>query len=557
MLKFDESKAGKDAPESFKLFSFSITSDYPESDSPHRNVPQAILEQMHELHMQSLKGNVQIIKKLERLIERYPRVPALYNYLSMAYKAHGNSVKFNKLNDLLIKQFPDYPVSRINKATDHIIKREFDAAQAVLGHDMTLNAFLPNRQIYHVSEVVQFYETVVRFFIRKHEFDVADSHLKMLKEVSEKFNNINKERIQQLETEKADEIEAIKDAIFDKYDVQAVQKKWVEARTEAPVFTHPEINWLYENDLGISQDKIEQLLALPRPTLIQDLEKVLDDAMARLDYFEGTDWAENTHNFSLHALFLLAELRATESLVPALNIIRQDDEWAYFWYSDALTEILPILFYKMLGDDLSILKPYLLEPNNDYAQRGVVTSAVAILAHHHPEKRQACIDFLEDILTDFYDNRGQYEDIIDIDLNESIVSDLMNLKSRDSWPLIEKLYKSSLISDEICGNLAEIEAELLSEEKPPFYFNTIPNIFETYAKIKAWNEPASEEEHKALLARIEEHKQEIKEKECEIKETKAQIAQLLGKPQANTPKVGRNDACPCGSGKKYKKCHGA
>jgi hypothetical protein len=25
----------------------------------------------------------------------------------------------------------------------------------------------------------------------------------------------------------------------------------------------------------------------------------------------------------------------------------------------------------------------------------------------------------------------------------------------------------------------------------------------------------------------------------------------------NSPKVGRNDPCPCGSGKKYKKCHGA
>jgi preprotein translocase subunit SecA len=24
-----------------------------------------------------------------------------------------------------------------------------------------------------------------------------------------------------------------------------------------------------------------------------------------------------------------------------------------------------------------------------------------------------------------------------------------------------------------------------------------------------------------------------------------------------TPKLGRNDPCPCGSGKKYKKCHGA
>ncbi len=28
------------------------------------------------------------------------------------------------------------------------------------------------------------------------------------------------------------------------------------------------------------------------------------------------------------------------------------------------------------------------------------------------------------------------------------------------------------------------------------------------------------------------------------------------KPISNQPKVGRNDACPCGSGKKYKKCHG-
>jgi preprotein translocase subunit SecA len=28
-------------------------------------------------------------------------------------------------------------------------------------------------------------------------------------------------------------------------------------------------------------------------------------------------------------------------------------------------------------------------------------------------------------------------------------------------------------------------------------------------------------------------------------------------PVSKGPKVGRNDLCPCGSGKKYKKCHGA
>ena len=40
----------------------------------------------------------------------------------------------------------------------------------------------------------------------------------------------------------------------------------------------------------------------------------------------------------------------------------------------------------------------------------------------------------------------------------------------------------------------------------------------------------------------------------------AQHSPTAGPPttvRRQTPKVGRNDPCPCGSGKKYKKCHGA
>jgi preprotein translocase subunit SecA len=37
-----------------------------------------------------------------------------------------------------------------------------------------------------------------------------------------------------------------------------------------------------------------------------------------------------------------------------------------------------------------------------------------------------------------------------------------------------------------------------------------------------------------------------------------QRAQPMFQPmQSNEPRVGRNDPCPCGSGKKYKKCHGS
>jgi preprotein translocase subunit SecA len=31
---------------------------------------------------------------------------------------------------------------------------------------------------------------------------------------------------------------------------------------------------------------------------------------------------------------------------------------------------------------------------------------------------------------------------------------------------------------------------------------------------------------------------------------------MMNKIMNTAPKVGRNDACPCGSGKKYKHCHG-
>ena len=48
------------------------------------------------------------------------------------------------------------------------------------------------------------------------------------------------------------------------------------------------------------------------------------------------------------------------------------------------------------------------------------------------------------------------------------------------------------------------------------------------------------------------------------KQRELAAAQMAGGSTASQPsqrrtgeKVGRNDPCPCGSGKKYKKCHGA
>lgn len=45
----------------------------------------------------------------------------------------------------------------------------------------------------------------------------------------------------------------------------------------------------------------------------------------------------------------------------------------------------------------------------------------------------------------------------------------------------------------------------------------------------------------------------LKEEEARKRAQKS-LQSRLQKPLMNTPKVGRNEPCPCGSGKKYKKC---
>jgi preprotein translocase subunit SecA len=45
--------------------------------------------------------------------------------------------------------------------------------------------------------------------------------------------------------------------------------------------------------------------------------------------------------------------------------------------------------------------------------------------------------------------------------------------------------------------------------------------------------------------------------EMEPQESRGGVAVVEQRVLSDDEKVGRNDPCPCGSGKKYKRCHGA
>ena len=70
---------------------------------------------------------------------------------------------------------------------------------------------------------------------------------------------------------------------------------------------------------------------------------------------------------------------------------------------------------------------------------------------------------------------------------------------------------------------------------------------------------AREREIKVVEGRLRSQHERLRlwEAELETRERRIELATKLGpRPTVAKPKVGRNERCPCGSGLKYKHCHG-
>ncbi len=120
-------------------------------------------------------------------------------------------------------------------------------------------------------------------------------------------------------------------------------------------------------------------------------------------------------------------------------------------------------------------------------------------------------------------------------------------------PLIEykaeafKLFEDLMVSvkTEICRNIFLSASSLMAFQN---FLRKLPQRT-THAEVSAFSSgggaapaPASPEERKKASAMMDEVTEEV--------------AQAVAKPVRMGPKVGRNDPCPCGSGKKYKQCCG-
>lgn len=476
-----------------------------------------------------------LIRKLEKLSKENPNLPQLKNYMSVAYNKLGNFVKSLEINSQLLIDFPDYLHARLNAANHYIHQGEPDCALEYLGKNLDLKELCPNRSEFHFSEVQAYYYTTVLYAIAKRDLPLAENRFLFYKSIDE-----DNPRIEELE----ERIDNLKFYLgFDDYDEDChdfsgliENEPPVTDRINSPVFHHQQIHQLYQLGFKNGKSVLDEILALPRETVIQDLEMVLQDGIERYPYFLDKDWSVFTHSFALHAMFLLMELKATESLMPVLNFLQYDEEFLEFYIGDFLTEDVWQCVCVLGKDQVDLLKEFLKKPGVYTFAKSAVSQAliqITILENHRTNEIEKVYS---EILT-FFINAKAEDNVIDPTFLGLVIGDIGDIKLKGLYLLIENLYDLGYIDYSLEGD------------------------FENFKKNHNQHEIVTPEYSIKSLSVIYSQADFCEESETVKNKGGNSFNSITNEPKVihlpvSSVKVNRNDPCPCGSGKKYKKCCG-
>jgi hypothetical protein len=323
---------------------------------------------------------------------------------------------------------------------------------------------------------------------------------------------------------------------------------------ELPKFNHPEVIAFYEHDLSIPKDKVAAILELPRATLVQDMETILKDSIERLHFFKDYPDENKWWELPKHAMFVLMELGAEEALPAVLEVLKQNDDYNWFWLSDFSTESFWEVIYHLGGNRLEELKPLVLT-KGEWVNRIVPITAVTQIGLHQKERREEVLEWFRTICDAFLAMENEDPDL-DEEVIASLIVDLINLRAVEFLPQIRLFSKRDLIFEGIAGDLASIEKDIQDPKYRRDRRKIQTSIYKRYEEMLSWYGYAMkyDEEYQ--------RKEEAKWKQpaefsssysptapnSSYSPSKVETVKREGK------KVGRNDPCTCGSGKKYKKC---
>jgi hypothetical protein len=475
------------------------------------------------------------IEKLKSDIEKYPEVPQLKQQLFASYQIQKMPEDAKKCADWIYKEHPTYLFGLINKALEKYYEQDYTAMLDYIGRELSLKKLYPEREEFHVDEIMN-YLCVCAMYTNATEADniEKDKIMDLMYEIDSESSIIKKTEGAIIHFNLTHGLRRLKD--FEKYEKKPSTTfiQSIPISDGAPIFENKIFEELYKSNCEIEYQILKDIIALPANIITASCQKIIDDSIARYYYFLKEDEKKGGYShFIIHVLFLLGETKNPANLPLVLQILRQAESYCEFFISELLTSDVWWVIYNLTDGNEKLLTDFLKEPSRYQFCKAVVIDSLEQLAIKQPEKESYVIEEAINLLK-FFLLYKEDENILDTYIVSNLIGLLVNFDAEEHYALIKTMYENELVSISSIGTYNELMRMKAEYNK---IINELPvgSIYELYDEIVENKYENDVDEGDGFFTDYE-----------NIEES------LL--PIRTEPKIGRNDSCPCGSGKKFKKC---
>jgi predicted Zn-dependent protease len=168
-LERDSHRPLRRGPQAVREFGFEITDEPMEDDA----FPDDIADQADELFADSIDHPDRGIPRLEELVEKYPEIPTLKNWLSTAYTRAGRKDDAERVVRRTFSEHPDYLFARIAYAQLCLDSGRQAEVPALFNGKTELNHVLTDRNLFHITEFTAFYFVIAKHALMTGDFQTA------------------------------------------------------------------------------------------------------------------------------------------------------------------------------------------------------------------------------------------------------------------------------------------------------------------------------------------------------------------------------------------------
>jgi hypothetical protein len=261
---------------------------------------------------------------------------------------------------------------------------------------------------------------------------------------------------------------------------------------------------------------------------------------------DGRVWSEGTEDALFFIFHLLAEKQETRAF-PALCRLVRDSEAVELILSDAITETLAQILISIFDGNAALLKAVIEDATADEFVREAAFEALA----WHCRMGAISDDDMRAYLLHLHEHMRPQDDTV---VWLGWVNAVSSLGYEDLAPQAERLVDEFFLYVMNVGHFRDDLRQTLEDPDRMVRFtaNHLHPFVDAVGTLSTWH--GFSEEYREQLARGEDPGDRLGNLDDPLV-PRGWPSIAFGEPAVNPVRdVGRNDPCPCGSGKKYKKC---